>query len=96
MNYRNGKEILPARLLEELQKYIEGEIIYIPRKSESRAAWGAMNGTRGQLDVRNREIYRLYKSGTCIYELGEMYSLSEDSIRKIIVKQNQQLARANG
>lgn len=95
MNYRNGKEILPARLLEELQKYIEGEIIYIPRRSESRAAWGAMNGTRGLLDGRNKEIYRLYKSGTGIYELGEMYSLSEDSIRKIIVKQNQKPAMAN-
>ena len=55
-----------------------------------------MNGTRGLLDGRNREIYKLYKSGTGISELGEMYSLSEDSIRKIIVKQNQQLARANG
>lgn len=96
MNYRNGKEILPPRLLEELQKYIEGEIIYIPRKRESRAAWGAMNGTRVQLDIRNKEIYRLYKSGTGIYELGEMYRLSEDSIRKIIVKQNQQAAIANG
>lgn len=96
MNYRNGKEVLPAELLEELQKYIEGEIIYIPRKSESRAAWGAVNGTRGQLDIRNREIYRLYKSGKRIYELGEMYSLSEDSIRKIILKQSQQLVRVNG
>jgi Mor family transcriptional regulator len=96
VNYRNGKEILPTKLLEELQKYIEGEIIYIPRKRESRAAWGAMNGTRGELDVRNSEIYGLYKKGIGVYELGERYSLSEDSIRKIIVKQNQQLARANG
>jgi Mor family transcriptional regulator len=96
LNYKNGKDILPTRLLEELQKYIEGEIIYIPRKNQSRAAWGAMNGTRGLLDVRNKEIYSLYKGGKGIYELGEMYSLSEDSIRKIIVKENRQLSRANG
>lgn len=91
MNYRNGKDILPTELLKELQKYIQGELIYIPKKDEGRAAWGEMNGTRVLIDKRNREIYRLYKTGTDIESLGESYNLSEDSIRKIIFKTKRQL-----
>lgn len=86
MNYRNGKDVLPAELLKELQKYIEGELIYIPKKDEGRARWGEMNGTRILLDKRNKEIYKLYKTGTDVESLVDMYNLSEDSIRKIIFK----------
>jgi Mor family transcriptional regulator len=81
--YRNGKDILPEELLKELQKYIQGEIIYIP-KTEERKAWGECNGTRQAIRTRNLEIYKLYKKGTKAVELSEMYSLSEDSIRKIV------------
>ncbi len=91
MNYRNGKDVLPTELLKELQKYIQGELIYIPKQNEGRAAWGEMNGTRVLIDKRNREIYRLYKTGTDIDSLVEAYNLSEDSIRKIIFKTRRQL-----
>lgn len=91
MNYRNGRDVLPIELLKELQKYIQGELIYIPKKDEGRAAWGEMNGTRVLIDKRNREIYRLYKTGTDIGCLVETYNLSEDSIRKIIFKTRRQL-----
>lgn len=91
VNYRNGKDVLPTELLKELQKYIQGELIYIPKQNEGRAAWGEMNGTRVLIDKRNREIYRLYKTGTDIDSLVEAYNLSEDSIRKIIFKTRRQL-----
>ena len=32
LSYINGKNVLPKELLEEIQKYVEGEIIYIPKK----------------------------------------------------------------
>lgn len=87
MCYKNGKDILPEELLKELQKYIQGEIIYIPR-TENRKAWGENNGTRKAIRERNLEIYKLYKKGKKVMELSEMYSLSEDSIRKIVFKVN--------
>lgn len=87
MCYKNGKEILPEVLLKELQKYVQGEIIYIP-KSEDRKPWGEMNGTRKAIKERNLEIYELYKAGKRIIEISEIYSLSEDSIRKIVFKIN--------
>lgn len=94
MCYKNGKEILPEVLLKELQKYVQGEIIYIP-KSEERKPWGEMNGTRKAIKERNLEIYKLYKSGKRIGEISEVYSLSEDSIRKIIFKINKNNAVCN-
>lgn len=86
MSYKNGKDILPASLLRELQKYIQGELVYIPKTDSKRAGWGEANGTRLLIEARNREIYRMYKDGTPILELIRQYHLSEDSIRKIIVK----------
>lgn len=85
--YKNGKDILPERLLKELQKYIQGETIYIP-KNEERKAWGESNGTRIAIRKRNLEIYDRYKKGIKIFDIAELYNLSEDSIRKIVFKIN--------
>ena len=32
MKYRNSAEVIPAELLEEIQKYVQGEYIYISVK----------------------------------------------------------------
>ena len=84
MCYKNGKDVLPAELLKELQKYIQGEILYIPKEDNIRRAWGENNGTRALMRERNLEIYKFYKSGSTILLLSESYNLSEDSIRKIV------------
>jgi len=83
--YKNGKDILPEELLKELQKYIQGETIYIP-KTEVRKAWGENNGTRTAIKERNLEIYKLYKKGIKIMEISDIFNLSDDSIRKIVFK----------
>jgi Mor family transcriptional regulator len=87
LNYRNGKDFLPELLLQQLQEYVEGELIYIPRRNEQRAGWGSVNGTRFKLEMRNREIHLLYRSGMTVRELAERYHLSADSIRKVLQKQ---------
>jgi hypothetical protein len=87
LNYRNGKDFLPELLLQQLQEFVEGELIYIPRRSEQRAGWGAVNGTRYKLEMRNREIHLHYVSGMTVRELAEHYHLSVDSIRKVLQKQ---------
>lgn len=86
LNYINGKDVIPSNLLEQIQKYIQGEIIYIPKKENNRAKWGEKSGTREYIKKRNEDIFRLYKGGTSVYELMVSYNLSEDSIRKIIFK----------
>ncbi|MCL2095616.1 MAG: CD3324 family protein [Oscillospiraceae bacterium] len=83
-SYRNAKEILPADLLEEIQRYIKGEIIYIPKRDEQKIKWGTKNGSRKKYDVRNSNIKELKRNGMTIEEIAGVYYLSADSIRKIL------------
>ena len=84
MRYMNGKDVLPPELLKEIQQYLCGELLYIPRKDESRAAWGQKSGFRDQVFKRNSRIVESYRTGTSVVDLTDEYCLSEASIRKII------------
>lgn len=86
MNYRNGRDVLPPSLLKELQKHIEGELIYIPKKSNERVGWGVNSGTRQMIESRNEEIFSLHCQGHTIEHLKQAFHLSQDSIRKVIFK----------
>ena len=55
MKYENAKDVLPARLLEEVQKYAEGKVIYVPRTEKDRG-WGEASGYRDKLKKRNALI----------------------------------------
>ena len=83
LKYINAKNILPISLLKELQKYVHGELVYIPKKGMIRAGWGERNGTRKRYIKRNNDIILLYRKGSSISEISGKYHLSEDSIRKI-------------
>ncbi|SEO11565.1 hypothetical protein SAMN04488134_1047 [Amphibacillus marinus] len=91
MQYKNGKEVLPQSLLEELQKYIQGELIYIPKQSGQRMGWGEGNGSRQMIRKRNEEIYRLYEGGYSLQALEEKYCLAADSVRKIVYQTRDRL-----
>ena len=84
MSYVNAKDVLPEKLVKEIQKYIDGQLIYIPRKSENSLLWGEKNGTKEKLAERNQMIVNRYYSGKTIAELSEVYFLSEKRIRGII------------
>ena len=84
MSYRNAKELLPAYLLAEIQRYVKGEIIYIPKQNEEKIKWGTKNGSRKKYDKRNNDIKALKSDGMSIDELARVYYLSSDSIRKIL------------
>ena len=45
MKYVNAAEILPERLLRELQTYIDGDVLYVPRQT-SKKEWGTVSGSR--------------------------------------------------
>ena len=86
MKYRNAADIFPAELLNEIQKYASGELIYIPQSSE-RKDWGSASGAKTFYVERNSEIRRKYQeNGKKIGELAIEYGLSTDSIRRILYK----------
>lgn len=87
MTYKSAKELLPEALLSEIQKYVQGERIYIPRCDEVKSTWGARNGTRDAMNFRNKEILDQYKQGMDFEQLSELFCLSTETIRKIIYKQ---------
>ena len=84
MSYRNAKEILPDYLISEIQKYVHGEIIYIPRNDDEKIKWGTKNGSRKKYDVRNGEIKALKGTGLTVEEIAVRYYLSAESVKKIL------------
>lgn len=86
MKYRNASEIFPDELLAEIQKYSSGELVYIPKKKE-RSSWGAVSGAKVYYEQRNEEIRRKFRrEKKKMEELAEEYSLSVETIRKILYR----------
>lgn len=87
MRHVKAKSILPNDIIQIIQEYIDGEYIYIPRKNGNEKSWGEKNGTRKNLEYRNKSIYNKYLSGIKVKEIAQEYFLSENSIRRIVSKE---------
>jgi Mor family transcriptional regulator len=84
MSYKKAMHILPIDLLEQIQAYVDGELIYIPRKSGNKREWGTETSTRKELQQRDIQIYKDYLAGSSLMKLAEKYFLSVKSIQRII------------
>lgn len=83
MKYVNA-DILPEELLKEVQKYISGVMIYVPKPEGVRKGWGVNSGIRTHINQRNHEIRQSFLQGATIDQLSERFFLSGDSIKKIV------------
>lgn len=84
MKYIKANTIFPEYLLEEIQKYVQGELVYIPKSPSNYDKWGANTNTKKMIETRNKEIVQAFKLGISISELAESYYLSEDTLKKIV------------
>ena len=84
MRYRKADQILPRELLEKVQEYVDGTILYIPKTEEHRKNWGEGRATRDELRIRNARIYSDYLAGESMKDLSSKYFLSLKSIQRII------------
>ena len=84
MRYVKAETLLPENLLKEIQKYIQGEYIYIPSEAAVRKKWGEKTGSRDYILNRNKNIREKYQGGCSLAALAEEFYLSMDSIKKII------------
>ena len=84
MSYVNASDVLPKVLIEEIQQYVDGRLLYIPRQNENSLSWGEKNGTKEKLAERNRAIVNHFYSGQTIEEISKVYYLSEKRIQGII------------
>ena len=87
MKYRNASDLLPAQLLQELQRYAPGQMLYIP--AARRKPWGEGTGAKTLYARRNAEIRSRYSCGTHMEELSENYCISQDAVRKIIYQKGE-------
>ena len=84
MGYIRAEEILPAEVITLIQQYVDGENIYIPRKTAHRKAWGTGTRIKQELSLRNQQIYEDYLAEDGTSELACKYFLSEKSIQRIL------------
>jgi Mor family transcriptional regulator len=84
MGYIHALEILPEDLIEQIQAYVDGQVIYIPKMKSKKCKWGERTDTKAYFKRRNLEIYHSYKNGTTVLELSEKYFLTPKSIQRII------------
>ena len=82
MGYLNAAEVLPDDLLEEIQKYVDGSLLYIPERG--RRLWGTGTDSREFFRKRNQEIREKYEGGSTLEELSEQYGLAYSTVRKIV------------
>lgn len=81
MRYMKAADVLPPDLLAQVQAYIDGEYLYIPRRETSRKPWGAANGRKAETLARNQEIYRRYREGDlCGPAGGSLLSGAEEHL----------------
>jgi len=85
MKYLNAAEVLPKRLLIEIQKHINGEVLYIPSGNEH-VKWGEKNGSKRYFENRNEQIKQKYQDGYSLEQISHEYGLAYDTVRKIIYK----------
>ncbi|MGM1047355.1 MAG: CD3324 family protein [Bacillota bacterium] len=88
MKYLSAEAILPEDLLKEVQKYVQGRMVYMPNSEGSRKKWGEKSGNRNYLILRNGQIRQKFNEGSTIDQLSELFSLSHDSIKKIVYSKN--------
>ncbi|MGE4440830.1 MAG: CD3324 family protein [Desulfomicrobium sp.] len=84
MGYTNATEVLPKNVLEAVQKYVDGQCVYIPRRDDRRKAWGERTQTRASITARNREIHARHARGMGVRELADQFYLSPKTIARIL------------
>ena len=89
MRYIRAQDVLPADLLNQLQQYVDGAYLYIPRREENRLAWSQRTNSKAETAGRNREIYRRALAGETAAQLAEAYFLTEKTIRRILLEERQ-------
>ena len=84
MSYIKAEEILPEDLIRQIQEYVDGVYIYIPRKPGTRHKWGQETHYKAELKARNNRICCDHAQGVGVAALSLKYHLSEKSIRRIL------------
>lgn len=84
MSYIRAEDVLPPDVLALVQTYIDGKMLYIPKKQSDRNNWGSVSGIKEYYAERNAGICAEAQSGVRICELADRYGLTPKSIQRIL------------
>lgn len=93
MGYKRAEQILPDEIIELIQNYVDGTYIYIPKKENTRRAWGEGTTIRAELLERNEQIYAEYQQGSTKKRLAEKYFLSEKAYSVLYAREKESTSR---
>ena len=82
MKYINADIILPEELLKEVQKYVQGGMVYIPKPEGLRKKWGENSGDRVYLKKET------WKSGSCLRRAPRLTSFLLNFVYPAIPSKN--------
>ena len=71
MSYKKPIDLLPKELIEKIQEYVDGKVIYIPKKAVNKKKWGENTDTKQFLASRNQQIGLDFQNGMSIKQLSE-------------------------
>lgn len=77
MSYQNTIYLLPKDLLEQIQEYIDGRVVYIPKKESNKKHWGENTDTKQVLESRNNQICLDFHNEMSIQQLLNKYFLTK-------------------
>lgn len=86
MKYYKAESVFPNDLLDEIHKYVQDGMVYIPKPKDSHKKWGEVTGSRQFIQKRNEEICNKFKNSICIESLADEFYLSAETIKKIVYK----------
>ena len=97
MGYKNGKVILPEDLIKQIQEYVDGDYVYIPRKEGFRKSWGDTTDIKKILQESKSEHQELEKEIDTLLSTHGMHEKEPHPVAKGMswMKTNMKLAMNN-
>ena len=84
MRQSNADTLLPKELLLEIQQYVQGKTLYIPKLKNNYKRWGENTQSKIFTVSRNEKIRSDFQDGLTIDDLTGRYYLSPETIKKIV------------
>lgn len=84
MKYIKADAILPESLLAEIQEYVQGQNLYIPKPKNAYAKWGTRSGSKKKIEDRNNNMKQSFYEGKSVQEIANEHYLSVETVKKIV------------
>lgn len=91
MKYVNADRVLPETLIQEIQKYIQGGLLYVPTPKSQHKKWGEQSGSRKMLNRRNTAIRDSFAAGSTVDGLAEHIAYPRTALRRLYIQNHRGL-----